>query len=80
MQVVAADEMADVIRCALTGLDPIEATFVGQYYLRDPRVMLPAFDAQWELSAKAMSDLRSRVLARMKELLVAQNITSVGDI
>jgi len=80
MQVRPEDELADVIRCCLPQLDVIESAFIEQHYLRVPKTTLAAFAAHWQLSAKALAEVRGRALGRLRELLGTKNISSIGDI
>jgi hypothetical protein len=76
----AEEQISCVLRHAIAELDPIEAAFVEGYYLHQPRVTLSTFATEWGLSGKALSELRIRVLAKMKQMLEAQNVTSMRDI
>lgn len=80
MQVKAEEEMAGLIASCLPELDEIEVAFIRGQYLDEPRISLPEFAQRWQLSKKALEELRSQVAVRMKELLSKKNIHSVGDI
>jgi hypothetical protein len=80
MQMTAADEMAGLIRFCLPELDQIETAFIEECCLREPKVTLKKFSRQWRLSAKALTELRSRVLVRMKKVLATRGVKSVADI
>ena len=80
MQVTAEEEMARLIASCLPELEEVEAAFLKGQYLDEPRVSLPEFAERWQLSKKAMDELRSQAPVRMKKLLAKKNIRSVGDI
>jgi DNA-directed RNA polymerase sigma subunit (sigma70/sigma32) len=80
MQVKAVDEMATVIASCLEELDEIERAFIRQYFLNDQKTTLPQFARRWGLSAKKLTELRSRVAVRLREVLAERTIYSIGDI
>ena len=80
MQLTADEEMTDLIRACLPSLDEIEAAFVQDCWLGEPRVPLKELSEKWHLSAKALTELRSRVMLQMKELLSKQRIQSMADL
>ena len=80
MQVTVEDELADLFCACLPELDEIEAAFVRDCWLREPKVPLSEFSKQWHLSGKALTELRSRVLVRMKKVLATRGVKSVADI
>ena len=80
MQVTAEYELADLFCACLPELDEIEAAFVRDCWLCEPKVPLKEFSSQWHLSGKAMTELRSRVLVQMKRLLATRGVESVSDI
>ena len=80
MQVTAEEEIADLLGSCLPELDQIEAAFIEECCLREPKVTLKKFSRQWRLSAKALTELRSRVLVRMRRLLATRGVKSVADI
>jgi hypothetical protein len=80
VQVTDEDEMAGLIRSCLPALETIEAAFVRDCWLREPKVTLKNFSRTWSLSAKALSEVRKRVLVRLKDLMTKKGITSIADI
>jgi hypothetical protein len=80
MQVTAEDEIEVLVRFCLPALETIEAAFVRDCWLREPKVPLTEFSKQWHLSGKALTELRSRVLVRMKKVLATRGVKSVADI
>jgi hypothetical protein len=80
MQVDAEQEMTDLIQSYLPSLDEMEAAFIWDCWLWEPRMPLKKFSENWRLSGKAMTELRSRVLLRLRNLLAEKNIHSVVDI
>ena len=80
MQLRAEDEMILRINECLGELEDIEAALIRECHLQEPRTALPAFAKQRRLSQKALTELRSRALDRLKERLAAKNIHSLGDI
>jgi hypothetical protein len=80
MQVTTEEQMAELFGSCLPELDQIEAAFIEDCCLREPRVPLAEFSKQWHLSGKALTELRSRALDRMKRLLATRGVKSVADI
>jgi hypothetical protein len=80
MNITADEEMAEVIRFAISGLDPMESAFVKHYYLGEPRGTLAAFALKWQVSPKDLAELRVQSLEKLKERLVLKGITSIRDI
>jgi hypothetical protein len=80
MQVTAEDELAELFCACLPELDEIEAALVQDCWLREPKVPLTEFSKQWHLSGKALTELRSGVLVRMRRLLATRGVKSVADI
>ena len=80
MQMTGEDEMAGLIRSCLPALDQIEAAFIQECCLREPKVTLAVFSGQWDLSTKALNEVRKRVLVRLKDLIAKKGITSIADI
>jgi hypothetical protein len=80
MQVTPEEEIADLLGSCLPELDQIEAAFIQECCLREPKVPLTEFSKQRHLSGKALTELRSRVLVRMKRLLATRGVKSVADI
>ena len=69
-----------VIEACLSELDEMEAAFLRDCYLHEPKIPLPTFAKQWQLSQKAFRQLRGRAVSRLKESLAARNIHSLGDL
>ena len=61
-------------------LDGVEAVFVRDCWLREPEMPLRQFAKEWELSAKALTEVRERVLVRLGELMAKKDIDSLADI
>jgi len=80
METLIEWEMEDVVRSCLPELDEIEAEFVQECWLREPKVPLKKFSEKWHISAKEMADLKGRVLVRLRELLAKQGIESMADL
>ena len=80
MQVIAEDEIEALVRSCLPALDEIEAAFIEECWLREPKVPLTDFSQRWDLSGKALTELRSRVLVRMKDVMAKKGITSIANI
>lgn len=80
MQVMAEDEMAGLISACLPALDEIEAAFIQNCWLREAPVPPGKVSKECHLSGKALTELRGRVLERLKDLLESKNIRSVADI
>jgi hypothetical protein len=80
MEVTATDDMTAVLRECLTAMDGIEAHFIEECYLADPKTALKTFAAQNGLSPKQVSELRTRAMSSLKERLAAKNIQKIGDV
>jgi hypothetical protein len=80
MQATLEVEIAELIRSCLPALETIEAAFIEECWLREPKVLLTEFSQRWQLSGKALTDLRSRALVRLKDVMVKKGITSIADI
>ena len=72
--------MTGLIQRCLPSLDEIEAAYIRDCWLRQPKVWLPNFAKAWNLSAKGLTELRSRVMFRLAELLASKDIRSVVDV
>jgi hypothetical protein len=80
VQVTAEDELADLFCACLPELDEIEAAFIEDCCLREPKMQLRDFSKRWGLSAKALSELRERAMLRLKDLMAKRAISSIADI
>ncbi len=80
MELKCEEEMVDLVAGCLPELSEIEAAYVKQHYLDEPKSSLGAFAKRWRLTKKAMDELRGRVAFRMKELLADKQIYSMKDI
>jgi hypothetical protein len=80
MQLTVEDEMAELIRSCLPELDGFEAAFVRDCWLREPPVPMTTFSKQWGLSTKVLTEVRERVLLRLKDVMAEKGITSFADI
>lgn len=80
MQVTAEEEMTDLVHSCLPELDQIEEAFINDCCLREPRLPWREFSKAWNLSGKALTEFRSRVLVRLTELLASKNIYSIVEI
>ena len=80
MELTIEKQIAILIADCMAGLSEVEAAFLKQHYLDEPRLSLAEFASERRLSKKAMDDLRCRVAGRAKKLLAQQNIYSIKDI
>lgn len=80
MELKCEEEMIDLIAGCLPELSEIEAAYLKQRYLDEPKSTLGEFAQRWRLTKKAMDELRGRVAIRMKELLAQKQIYSMKDI
>ena len=80
MQVTAEDEIEALVRSCLPALEAIEAAFVRDCWLREPTVLLTEFSQQWHLSTKAVKELQTRALVRLKGVMAKKGITSIANI
>jgi hypothetical protein len=80
MQVIPEVEIAELIRSCLPALDEVEAAYIEDCYLQEPPTPLAVFSEQWRLSTKALKELRSRSLLRLKDRIARKGITSIADV
>jgi DNA-directed RNA polymerase sigma subunit (sigma70/sigma32) len=80
MQVTAEEEIADLLGACLPELDEVEAAFIQERCIREPKVTLKNFSRTWGLSAKAISEVQKRALLRLKDLIAEKGINSLADI
>jgi hypothetical protein len=80
MQVTAEEELADLFCACLRELDEIEAAFIEDCCLREPKMQLRDFSKRWGFSAKALIEVRNRALDRLKDEMARKGITSLADI
>lgn len=80
MQVSVEGEMAVVLEGCLSELEDIEAQFIRECHLQQPPTPMSKFARLRQLSPKDLTALRNRATGRLKELLAAKNIRSLGDI
>jgi hypothetical protein len=80
MQVNPEEELAVIIEACLGELGCLEAAFIRECYLADPKPTFKDFAMQRGLSPKQLSELRTQVMSRLKEGLAAKNIQKIGDV
>ena len=80
MQVTAEEEIADLLGSCLPELDQVEAAFIEECCLREPKMPLAVFSRQWHLSTKAVKELRTRALLTLRDVMAQKGITSIADI
>jgi hypothetical protein len=80
MQVKQDVELSTIIDECLAELEDGEAALIRECHLQEPRTAFPIFAKKRRLSQKALSELRTRALDRMRDSLAARNIYSLGDI
>jgi hypothetical protein len=80
MRPSAEEQMTELIHSCLSSLGEIEAAFIRDCWLEEPRVSLGEFSKERHMSGKELTELRARVLLRLRNLLAEKNIHSVVDI
>jgi hypothetical protein len=80
MQLTAEEEMTDLICACLPELDEVEAAFVRDCWLREPKIGLSRFAKVWRLTAKDLNEIRTRTLERLRALLAEKGIKSIQEI
>lgn len=80
MQVTAEEELGDVLDACLRDLNEIEAAFIQECCLREPKMPLRDFSKMWGLSAKALKEVRRQALERLRDLMAQKGITSISDV
>lgn len=80
MNVTTAEEMSCLLYECLKQLSAVEAAFISDCHLAEPRKSLKAFAAEHGLNQREMADLRLRAMERLREELAAWNVHGVADI
>ncbi len=80
MELKCEEEMVGLIAGCLPELSEIEAAYLQQRYLDEPKSSLSEFAQRWQLTKKTMDELRGRVAVRLRELLARKQIYSMKDI
>jgi len=80
MQVMAEQDMAELLRCCLPELTEIEAEYIRDCWLKKPRTSLKRFAEQWQLPTKELQNVRKSSMERLKHLLALKGIHSTADL
>jgi hypothetical protein len=80
VQITPESEMTVMIDECLSELEEIEAAFLRECHLREPRTAFLVFADRWRLLQRELTELRSRASSRLRERLEARQIHSLGDI
>ena len=80
MQTTTAEEMSCLLRECVQQLSAIEAAFIGDCHLSEPRKSLKAFAEEHGLKPMEMADLRVRAIGRLREELAARKVYELADI
>jgi hypothetical protein len=80
MEITHAEEIAALLRDCLKELTALEAAFIGDCHLSEPRQSLKAFAEEHGLGQTEMSDLRVRAMKRLREELATMNVHCIADI
>jgi hypothetical protein len=78
---IRTDEAVErVMSECLNSLTPIEADFIRECLLSEPRKTHAEFSVNWGLPPKAISGVKAHTLAKLKNVLAAKGIFSMGDL
>ncbi|HEY3443587.1 MAG TPA: hypothetical protein VGK29_22710 [Paludibaculum sp.] len=80
MHTTTAEEMSCLLRDCVEQLSAVEAAFVEECHLSDPRKPLGVFKEEHGLSQREMAELRVRAVEHVREKLAAKNIHRLTDI
>jgi hypothetical protein len=80
MEITYAEEIASLLRECLQELTAVEAAFIGDCHLSEPRKSLKAFAEEHGLRQKEMVDLRVRAMSRLREELASKKVYDLADI
>jgi hypothetical protein len=80
MQSTVSEEMSCLLRDAIMHLTPLEAAYIEECHLSEPRISLKAFSEAHGLRQKEMTDLRVRAIRRLQEELATKNVYGLADI
>jgi len=80
MQTTILEDASCQLRDALSQLDALEAAYIKQCCLEEPRQTLKAFAQEHALAPKEMADLRVRAMEHLRGSLAEKNIHRLTDI
>ncbi len=80
METTYEEEIGIVLRECVQQLSAVEAAFVQECHLSEPRKTLKAFAAEHHLRPTEMADLRVRAMEHLRSKLAARNIHRLTDI
>jgi hypothetical protein len=80
MQTTTAEEMSCLLRECVQQLSAVEAAFIGDCHLSEPRKSLKVFAEEHDLGPREMAELRVRAIRRLREELAAKKVYNLADI
>ena len=80
MEVAELDDVTVLLRDCMEELSAVEAAFIGDCHLSEPRKSLKAFAEEHGLKPIDMADLRVRAIRRLREELAARKVYDLADI
>ena len=80
MEVAELDDVTVLLRDCIEELSAVEAAFIGDCHLSEPRKSLKAFAEEHGLKPIDMADLRVRAIRRLREELAARKVYDLADI
>jgi hypothetical protein len=80
METTQEEEIVALLRECVQDLIALEAAYIGDCHLSDPRKPLKAFAAEHGLRPTEMADLRVRAVEHLREKLAAKSIYGLTDI
>lgn len=80
MQTTTLEEMTCLLRECVKQLSAVEAAYIDECHLSEPKKSLKAFAADHGLGPIEMANLRVRAVEQLREKLAAKNIHGITDI
>jgi hypothetical protein len=80
MEVTESIDLAVLLKDCLAEMETLEATFIEQCFLAEPRRTFKAFADSADLKPKAFTELRDRAMRRLKQELAVKKIRSMLDL
>lgn len=80
MQITTTEEMSCLLRESLEQLSALEAAFIEECHLSEPRKSLKAFAEEYGLCQREMAELRVRAMEHLRGKLAEKDIHRLTDI
>ena len=80
METAELDDVTVLLRECVQKLSALEAAYIGDCYLSEPRKSLKAFAEEHGLRQREMAELRVRAITRLRDELAARQVYDLADI